>query len=83
MLINNGYNPGEREPNSNTTAHHPSSAKSKARCTPPASDAFVKVGSLVYIKFEGDKFNPREQYIITSIAAGQAKIQKCNRVKFM
>ena len=68
---------------SSRNQNHPSSAKSKARCAPAASDALVKVGSLVYIKSEGDKFNPSEQYIITSIAAGQARIQKCNRGKFM
>ena len=72
-----------KQQESSRNQNHPSSAKSKARCAPPATDAFVKVGSLVYIKSDGDKFNPREQYIITSIAAGQAKIQKCNRGKFM
>ena len=68
---------------SSRTQNHPSSAKSKAGGAPPATDALVQVGSLVYIKSEGDKFNPREQYIITNIIDGQAIIQKCNRGKFM
>ena len=68
---------------SNRNQNHPSSAKSKARDAPLAADACVKVGSLVYIKAEGDKFNPREQYLITNILNGSARIQKCNSGKFM
>ena len=64
-----------KQQESTRNQNHPSSGKSKARCASPAS--------LVYLKSEGDKFNPREQYIIISIAAGQAKIQKCNCGKFM
>ena len=63
--------------------NHPSSAKSKAPNASPAADPNITPGSLVFIKSEGDKFHPRELYIVVSIADGVATVQKFPGQSFM
>ncbi len=57
--------------------NHPYSAKSKAPRAPPApTDPTITPGSLVYVKSDGNKFTPRELYVVVSIDANNALIQK-------
>ena len=63
--------------------NHPSSAQSKAHRGTPAVDALISPGSLVYVKSEGDKFSPRDLYMVISISNGQANIQKFRGGSFM
>ena len=56
--------------------NHISSAKYKARGGPLASNATIKVGSLVYIKTERDKTKPRERYIVVSTEGDSCILQK-------
>ena len=56
--------------------NHDHSARSKSNSARPAVPADVQVGSLVYIKKEGDKFNARVSYIITRIDGHLATLQK-------
>ena len=63
--------------------NHPSSAKSKAPNAYPATDPNIAPGSLVFIKSEGDKFLPRELYIVISISGGAATVQKFRGRSFM
>ena len=63
--------------------NHPSSSRSKAPNGLPATEPGVTPGSLVYIKEEGDKFHPRELYIIVNITDGHATVQKFRGRSFM
>ena len=63
--------------------NHASSARSKSKDGVQAPFADVHVGSLVYVKKEGDKFCAREPYIVVSINGHLASIQKMTRGKFM
>ena len=64
--------------------NHPSSAKSKAPNAPHAAgDPHITPGSLVFIKSEGDKFHPRELYLVVSISDDIATIQKFRGQQFM
>ena len=56
--------------------NHSSSAKFKARGGPAASNASIKMGSLVYIKSDRDKTKPRERYIVISIEHDSCILQK-------
>ena len=53
-----------------------SSAKHKARGRPPAQEAQVTVGSLVYIKSEGDKTQGRCRYIVVEMDGEGCVLQK-------
>ena len=44
--------------------------------------ASLPVGSLVYIKHEGDKFHPRESYVIVELRGDSVVLQKLNGGKF-
>ena len=52
------------------------SAKFKARGKPPAENASVEVGSLVYIKSEGEKHKARERYLVTEVNNDSCTLQK-------
>ena len=52
------------------------SAKHKAQGGPSARPADVQLGSLVYIKKEGDKTKPRDRYIVTDISDNFCTVQK-------
>lgn len=52
------------------------STKHKSRGGPPAQKANVDVGSLVYIKREGDKTKSKEKYIITNVSDDICQVQK-------
>ena len=56
--------------------NHGYSAKCKARGGPPASSPQLSVGSLVYIKDEGDKFNSRVPYIVVEKKKDNVLLQK-------
>ena len=56
--------------------NHGYSAKCKARGGPPAKCYPLPVGTLVYIKGEGDKFNPREPYIVVRKEKNNVLLQK-------
>ena len=66
----------------NRTSNHLPSSISKARggCLARSSD--ISVGSLVYIKHEGDKFKPRESYIVVKFENDSVVVQKINKGKF-
>ena len=68
--------------NTNRLKNHLPSAKSKARGGPAAKTSNMSVGSLVFIKHEGNKFNPRESYVIVQMSADSAVVQKMNNGKF-
>lgn len=53
-----------------------SSSKHKSKGGSPANKAPVEVGSLVYIKREGDKTKSREKYIVTNVANDLCQVQK-------
>ena len=63
--------------------NHPASARSKASGAPLAPTPTLPTGSLVYIKSEGDKFHPRELYVILAVNDGQATLQKFRGQQFM
>ena len=56
--------------------NHLPSAKFKARGGPPAGRAYVKVGSLVYIKGDHDKTKARDRYLVVSIENDYCVLQK-------
>ena len=56
--------------------NHDYSSKCKARGAPPAKRSSLVVGSLVYLKDDGDKFNPRVPYIIVKIKSDNVLVQK-------
>ena len=56
--------------------NHGPSAKCKSSSARPATPACVQVGSLVFLKREGDKFKARESYIVTHIVGTLATLQK-------
>ena len=58
--------------------NHIPSALSKSNSAKPAVAALVQVGSLVYLKKEGNKFRARESYIVTQIKNHLATLQKLN-----
>ena len=60
-----------------------SSARSKAPHGSPASVPMVSEGTLIYLKAEGNKFTPRDPYIIISIEGDNATIQKIRGSSFM
>ena len=53
-----------------------SSARHKAHGKPPASEASVRKGSLVYIKSEGDKVRARDRYLVTDVDGDSCTVQK-------
>ena len=52
------------------------SAKHKAQGKPPASEASVTKGTLVYIKSEGDKTRARDRYLVVGVGEGFCTVQK-------
>ena len=58
--------------------NHLPSAKSKSRDNIPATPAKVNVGSLVYIKKEGDKSKARESYMVMGVQGHLGILQKLN-----
>ena len=63
--------------------NHQPSAKCKAPRGAPATKASISVGSLVYIKSDGNKFSPRELYMVVSVVGNDAKVQKFRGRSFM
>ena len=63
--------------------NHPHSASSKAKGAPPAVNADVTVGDLVFIKSEGNKNKSRDVYVIVKIVDELATLQKLNGSKFL
>ena len=63
--------------------NHEPSARSKAPNAPFAAEPTITLGSLVYIKSEGDKFHPRDQYIVVKLDGDLATIQKFRGKRFM
>ena len=61
---------------------HLPSATSKARGGAVAKQCDVSEGSLVFIKHEGNKFNPRESYIVVQRNGDTATVQKMDKGKF-
>jgi hypothetical protein len=59
-----------------------SSAISKANGGKASTSAKVKVGSLVYIKEEGDKTKTRERYMIVKIDGNMCKAMKLQKTNF-
>ena len=68
--------------NQNRVANHLPSATSKARGGAVAKQCDVSEGSLVFIKHEGNKFNPRESYIVVQRNGDTATVQKMDKGKF-
>ena len=60
----------QRATNQETSARH------KAHGKPPASEASVAKGSLVYIKSEGDKTRARDRYLVTEVNENCCTVQK-------
>ena len=52
------------------------SSKHKARGNPPAQEADVVKGSLVYIKSDGDKTRGRDRYMVVEVDNGSCILQK-------
>ena len=52
------------------------SSKHKSGGNPPATEANVTVGSLVYIKSEGDKTRARDRYLVVSVGEGCCEVRK-------
>ena len=63
-------------------SNHLPSAKAKARGGSVAKKSAITVGSLVFIKHEGSKFNPRESYVVVKVEGDSALVQKINNGKF-
>ena len=55
---------------------HLPSAKSKSCGGLHASCCDVSPGSLVYVKGEGDKYKPRERYLVTDVEGDNCVLQK-------
>ena len=53
-----------------------SSSKHKSKGGPPAKRAEIDIGSLVYIKREGDKTKSKEKYIVTNVRDDMCQVQK-------
>ena len=69
--------------NAHRISNHFPSAKAKARGGSVAKKSDIAVGSLVFIKHEGNKFNPRESYVVVEINKDDsARVQKINNGKF-
>ena len=64
------------------TSNHLSSARSKSRCGLFAKTPPVSVGSLVYIKCDGNKHKARERYIITSLHSDYVTAKKLTGTQF-
>ena len=60
----------------NREQNHLPSAMAKAKGAKSASKSNVSIGELVYIKSEGDKFNPRPMYIVSGLQNDHASLQK-------
>ena len=60
-------------------AIHPSSARSKAKGVPFATDGRMEVGDPVYIKREKSKGKARDRYLITKIEGDYAILQKLTK----
>ena len=56
--------------------NHIPSARSKSKSGYPPEHSDITVGSLVYLKKEGDKFQARDSYIVVSIKDHIATLQK-------
>ena len=52
------------------------SSRHKAQGKPPAQEALVTKGSLVYIKADGDKTRARNRYLVTDVGEGFCTVQK-------
>ena len=52
------------------------SSKHKSGGNPPATEANITVGSLVYIKSEGDKTRARDRYLVVSVNEGCCDVRK-------
>ena len=63
--------------------NHLYSSKSKAKGGKPAANVGIGIGDLVFIKGEGDKFNRRSQYLVTSQNDKLCTLQKMSNGKFM
>ena len=68
--------------NTSRLSNHQPSAVTKSRCACTAKKQQLAVGTLVYIKHEGNKFSPREVYVIVHAKDESASLQKMNRGKF-
>ena len=68
--------------NARRISDHVTSAKAKAHGGPVAKSERIAVGSLVFIKHEGNKFNPRESYVVVEIRDELVRVQKMNKGKF-
>ena len=55
------------------------SAKCKAQGKPPAVDADIRTGSIVYIKGEGDKTKSRERYIVVNVVGDSCTLRKLTK----
>ena len=58
-----------------------SSARSKAKGGKASTPALVEIGSLVYIKHEGDKTRARDRYIITKVDGNMCTVMKLHKSK--
>ena len=56
-----------------------SSARSKAKGGKASTPALVEIGSLVYIKHEGDKTRARDRYIITKVDGNMCTVMKLHK----
>ena len=63
--------------------NHKPSSLSKAKGGNPCTSKNFRIGDLVYIKTEGDKFHARDTYIITAISGKYAIVQKLLGTKFL
>ena len=58
------------------------SARSKSHGAPPAADAEVVPGSLVYIKNDGDKTKARERYLVVKVIGDSCTLHKISKSQF-
>ena len=74
----------ERQHNIRQQNHSPSARSKSNSAAPAAAPANIRVGSLVYLKKEGDKTKARESYIVMKVNGNIATIHKFNHSgKFM
>ena len=74
----------ENQQSARASNHLPSAKSKSGPRGSPACNADVDVGSLVFIKHEGSKFQAREMYIIVAIKKGYSAIlQKMDNGKIM
>jgi hypothetical protein len=57
-------------------ANQAASAKHKARGRPPAENAVIQKGSLIYIKSDKEKHKARERFLVTEVTEDSCTVQK-------